>query len=375
MDSYQYTPSALFADPVYDKPFGWDAIPSDFKDDISSTSYPSPVSMLDTLVSNPVPDQEETAPMPTSPGQETQSPHSPPNETMISISTVFNPYACSPDSDLLFISSDSVLFYVHSRVLKRTSSTSPPFHRLLRNHPSGSVLDAPPSPVPTTPDRSGHSDKLIAIPDHSSVLNIILHSLYGTSPAQHSPIVDMLIAAVDRMPFYDIKPKDYIVPHSPLYTLILSHAPVSPLKVYTLAGHHDLRELAVATSSHLLYYPLAELPENMAIRMGTIYLHKLMHLHMVRFRALKEILLAPPNPHAPTKYCSFEEQRGVTRAWALVAAYLAWEARADLSPHSMHSAFQPLMKDIICESCLESLQMRLKDAVTRWATVQRSIEN
>ncbi|KAJ3569991.1 hypothetical protein NP233_g4684 [Leucocoprinus birnbaumii] len=335
------------------------------------------MSILDALAPTQLP-VEDLAPLPTPPdpsplpAPELSEGSAQPDETMISVSTVFNPYAYSTEPDLIFVSSDTVLFYVHSRVLKRTPNGPPAFQKFLKGHSSDSGSDPPASPLPTALEGStaGSLNRLIAVPDESSVLNVILHLLYGTSPAQHSPTIEILETAVDRMPFYGIKPKDYIVPHSPLYDLLLSLAPLSPLRLYALAGHHDLHELASASSSHLLYYPLVELPREMSRRMGTDYLHDLVHLHMVRFNAMKEILLSPPKPHVPTKHCDFEEQKKLTRAWALVASYLAWDARADLSTHSMQSAFQPLTKNIVCESCVSSLQSRLKDAIARWASVQ-----
>jgi hypothetical protein len=249
------------------------------------------------------------------------------------------------------------------------------------------------------------TERLIPVPETSTVLNIILHVLYGTSSAQHSPTFDALTTAVDRMPFYDLVPKQHIIPRTPLYDLLLTHAPLFPIQLYTLAGHHELYGLAVATSSHLLSYPLANLPEEMAERMGALYLKKLLCLHLDRFNALKDILLSPPHPHPPTKECSFTEQKKLTRAWALVAAYLAWDARpgtplvynsslyasaffclfifswsrrgsdqtlmrVDLSTHSMRSAFQPLTENLSCNLCHEGLQKRIKDSIVQWASVK-----
>lgn len=173
-------------------------------------------------------------------------------------------------------------------------------------------------------------DLIINVPDSSSVLNIILHLLYGTPSAQHSPSFDVLRTAVDRMPFYGIIPKDHIVPMTPLYTLLLSHAPLVPIDLYALAGHYDLQSLAVATSPHLLSYPLANITDEMAERISAIYLKRLLSLHMNRSNSLKQILLGPPHPHPQTKECTFVEQKKLTRAWALVSAYLAWDERLGL---------------------------------------------
>ena len=170
-------------------------------------------------------------------------------------------------------------------------------------------------------------NSVIQIDAPSTELNVILHALYGTSPAVHSPDIDTLVKAVDRMPVYAISPETLIPTSSPMYDLLLSHAPIRPLDVYALAAHHGLTSLAVSASSHLLSYDLSSITDAMAERIGAVYLKKLLLLHVGRFSSLKTILLHPPLPHPPTRQCAFEDQKKLTRAWALVSAYLAWDAR------------------------------------------------
>ncbi|KAF8970864.1 hypothetical protein BDZ97DRAFT_1694124 [Flammula alnicola] len=111
----------------------------------------------------------------------------------------------------------------------------------------------------------------------------------------------------------------------------------------------------------------------MAERIGAVYLRKLLRLHVGRFTSLKGISLHPPLPHPPTKECSFEDQRKLTRAWALVSAYLAWVARpvhiiviqyTDL-PHTMQTAPNPLMERLACEMCHQALRDRIKGVVVQ----------
>jgi len=160
----------------------------------------------------------------------------------------------------------------------------------------------------------------------------IFHALYYLPFANHSPAFTTVVSAIDQMPIYSICPRDYIAPPHPGYSYILSFAPLAPLDVYALAAHHDLAELAIDTSSHLLSHPLATIDDATATRIGPVYRKRLLSLHIIRLGALKDILLAPPHPHAPTKDCDFVRQKQLTRAWALVAAYLAWEARPGLYP-------------------------------------------
>jgi len=180
----------------------------------------------------------------------------------------------------------------------------------------------PPS-SPSPPDQ----EPVISLPDDSQVLNVILHTLYDMSCAQYSPNFETLVNAVNRLPDYGVMPRCRIAPSTPLFSLLLSHAPLHPLELYALAASYDLLDLAVSTSSHLLSFPLATLTDDMAERIGPVYLKRLFFLHFGRSDALKRVLLPPPHPHAPTTECDFAEQKKLTRAWALASAYLAWDAR------------------------------------------------
>jgi len=182
-----------------------------------------------------------------------------------------------------------------------------------------------------------------------------------------------MVTAVERMPFYNLDPEQFIQPGLPLYMLLLSSAPLYPIDIYCLAAKFHLEKLAVNTSSHLLSFELSSITDEMALRMGAIYLKRLMCLHHGRNRALRDILLVPPPPHPTTEECSFEDQKRITRAWALVSAYLAWEARSDLSTRNMHKALEPLTEQLTCEQCHQALKKRMRDAIVQWASVKRTI--
>ncbi|TFK65514.1 hypothetical protein BDN72DRAFT_824504 [Pluteus cervinus] len=277
-------------------------------------------------------------------------------EESISISTAFNPESHSTTPDLIFSSSDCVLFYVDMEVVAK--ACPPAFQSAISASP---VYDLTPG-----------STRIILIHETSPVLNVILHALYGTSCAQHSPPFKTLVDAVDHMPLYDISPAAHITSSSHTYAALIAYAPVYPLQVYALAGHHHLYDLAAPTSSHLLSYSLPSMSDETAQRMGWLYLKRLFDLHMDRFNALKGMLLCPPYPHAATRDCSFTDQARLTRAWALVAAYLAWDARADLSTHSIKQAFNPLMDDLTCQVCRESLEGKIHEIVVKWSSVRVS---
>ncbi len=242
---------------------------------------------------------------------------------MISVSTTFFPgseFDVSP-TDLIIISSDSVFFYVHTHRLLAASTNG--FNSLAplkeQDHPEGNILP---------------------LPLDSVVLNILLHTIYNMSAAHYAPPPEAVIAAVESFETYGLSVRTYMAPASPFATLFLCTAPQAPIEFYAFAGAYDLNYLAIPISSFLLSYSLASLTDELAVKMGPLYLKRLFFLHLGRVEALKRLLLPPPQSHVPNAYCDFTEQKKLTRAWALASAYLAWDVRPGGSlngPHHMDS--------------------------------------
>lgn len=168
---------------------------------------------------------------------------------------------------------------------------------------------------------------ILPVPESSVVLNILLHAVYDMSCAHYSPSFDALASSIPALKSYGVPLHERFARNTHSYTLLMSHAPLCPLDLYSLAASYDLYDLAVASSSHLLSLSLATLTDEMAEKIGPIYVKRLFFLHFGRAEALKRLLLPPPHPHAPTPWCDFTDQKKLTRAWALASAYLAWDAR------------------------------------------------
>ncbi|KIK61884.1 hypothetical protein GYMLUDRAFT_165482 [Collybiopsis luxurians FD-317 M1] len=271
----------------------------------------------------------------------------------VMISTTFSAHAKwhALPPDLVFATSDSVRFYVHSHIILAASDNR--FHSL----------------IPTLLiDQSSNPE--IYVPESSETFNIILHLIYNIPSHQYSPSFDTVSKAVDRLSFYGIIAKAHISAKTPLHNLILSFAPILPIQVYTLAAKHDLLDLAIPASPHLLSLNFSTIDQEMAEAMGPIYLRKLFFLHIGRSGALKRLLLEPPHPHAPTAKCSFNDQKSLTRAWALASAYLAWDARPDLSIGALESCLKPLADHLACDECKGSLQVCVENLVINWSQVK-----
>ncbi|KAJ3922789.1 hypothetical protein F5877DRAFT_74938 [Lentinula edodes] len=276
------------------------------------------------------------------------------NNVLVSISTTFYPGANlhSLPPDLALLSTDSVFFYVHSHIILAASDNN--FLSL----------------IPTSSSKEQSSNMVIHVPELSPVLNIILHIIYNISCSHYSPSFGTLSDAVHRLPSYGIDPKSCITPSTPIHALLLSHAPLCPLDVYTLAAKYDLYDLAVPTSSHLLSFQLSTLTDDTAEAIGPKYLRRMFFLHIGRSDALKRILLQPPHPHAPTPWCDFADQKNLTRAWALASAYLAWDARPDVSTGFLEAALTPLVEHLSCDLCKQGLKDRIKNLIVQWSVVK-----
>jgi hypothetical protein len=233
-------------------------------------------------------------------------------ETMISVSTTFFP-GVELDvlpTDLIILSSDSVFFYVHTHKILAASVNG--FNSLL---------------PPKEENRPEGPGSILALHDDSVVINILLHTIYNMSVAHYAPVPEAVLAAVESLEKYGLSMQTYLAPASPLYSFVLGTAPQAPIEFYATAAAYDLRNLAIPISSFLLSYPLASLSDELAIKMGPLYLKRLFYLHLGRVEALKRLLLPPPQPHMPATNCDFTEQKKLTRAWALASAYLVWDVR------------------------------------------------
>jgi hypothetical protein len=216
------------------------------------------------------------------------------------ISSVFYPEneLNSNPPDLILCSSDQVMFWVHYDILASTSVNC--FAARL--------------PVPKV------SYQVIKLPDNSAVLNFTLHTIYGKPCFEYPHTFDILCAAVDALDHYGFPPEDYLMsPLTSLHTLMLRYTPLYPLATYTIAAKYRLEAIAVSASSHLLSIDVTTITEDITIQMGAIYFKRFLRLRHNRIRALRDIIILPPNLHPPTSVCRLLDQEGLRRAWTLVS--------------------------------------------------------
>ncbi|KAM5543291.1 hypothetical protein V8D89_003165 [Ganoderma adspersum] len=253
-------------------------------------------------------------------------------------------------SDMAIKSPDQKEYYVHRQHLSRVSANA--FAGLLT-----------------------HRGFSISVLEPAAVIDIVIHTIYGMSCTHHNPSLDTIEAAIDALVKYGVAPHLYASSSQPLYMLLLLHAPYHPIEAYAVAGKYGLEDAAVAISGHLLAYNVSRISDELAIKMGPVYLRRLMNLHVNRAEALKSIVLTPPQTHPPNLMCADSEtsQARLSRAWAFAAAQLAWAALPGMSTNALYSIFEEEGKDIACKDCLAALHARIWDVCWQWSQVKVGI--
>ncbi|KAK7692909.1 hypothetical protein QCA50_004547 [Cerrena zonata] len=252
-------------------------------------------------------------------------------------------------------SSDRVFFHVHRHRL----------HAVSNNEFDGLLTD------PNT--TSTKSASIIPISETSDVVNVLLHTVYGISCSEYNPSVAVLIATITALKKYGISLRDHINPATPLFPVLTEQAQMHGIELYMVAAENDLQDMAVAISAHLLSFHLPTVTDEMAARMGPIYLKKLFFLHIDRTHVLQELMMTPPETHSPMADCGLNEQQRLMRVWALACASLAWDARPDLSPAKMEIVLGSTDGQLPCQLCNTALNARIKKLIADWKHTQQTI--
>ena len=244
---------------------------------------------------------------------------------ILSVSTAFNvgTFTSMPEPDLVLVSSDETLFYVHSTAFSGTA-----FHTALAalgSEPSASAaISVYPCPFEESNQLWVRVKGIVA-----DELNIVLHALYNTSCANHHPRFETVERAVDKMtPLFGLVVNNVIRPGNEFYNYILTIMPLHPLQIYALAAHYQIHSLAIRASSHLLSYPIGGISDEECERMGPIYLRKLLLLQMERKERLIGLLFSPPRPHRTVTGCGSKEQKVLESLWAGALVNLTYDLRA-----------------------------------------------
>ncbi|KAI0781839.1 hypothetical protein C8Q75DRAFT_567672 [Abortiporus biennis] len=277
---------------------------------------------------------------------------SPASNVSVSISTTFHAQlgftGSLPDTTLM--TSDSVLFYVHSLHLKRSSANG--FGTLLLKTYSTSI------PVQET----------------AALLNVVLHSFYNMGCQKYDPSVEIMLQVLDSLKKYGARLQHIVAPSMPLFNHFVKQAPRQPLGFYIVAASHDLHALAAEVSGYLLSYPLTSITDGEAEKMGPLYYKKLYVLHRSRTETLRTLLFVRPEGHTATVNCSPFDQQRLKRAWELAAAQILWDTQPDLAPSVIQNALSSLASHVSCDICKNSLDKKISQILVQWSMTPRTIE-
>lgn len=164
-----------------------------------------------------------------------------------------------------------------------------------------------------------------------------------------------------------------ISPQSNAFSELVTLAETQPLAVYTLAAAHSLDALAIPVSTSALAVPLTDIDAASASAMGAVYLLRLARLHQTRKDALKGLMLVAPKEHEDIPTCGSEARRSVMRAYALAAAYLAWEVVANADRDWIMRGLSPLLGHVTCRMCEQNLRTRIQSVLDSWEQVKATI--
>ncbi|KAJ8083888.1 hypothetical protein PM082_002654 [Marasmius tenuissimus] len=269
-------------------------------------------------------------------------------------SSTFGPMVAGsgrPPVDMLLLSGDSVMFYTDEKTLLDASKNS--FKRLL----------------PFTSKEL--SRRVLFLHDiSSSELEIMLRAIHDVSSVPEQSLIDVdvqtLIRAIDNLPEYGISPVACITPKTHLYRLLLSCAPLHPLEIYAQAAHHGLAPLAVTVSSHTLVVELAQLTDELSMRMGSVYALRLFQLHTGRVEILKKLLSRDLGLHNPTPRCSFDGQRVLKAKWNLGVAFMFSKIKPDTATSTIREIMMSHTAGIGCRECNNLRDRCLRDIINDW---------
>ncbi|KAK1229981.1 hypothetical protein PQX77_006944 [Marasmius sp. AFHP31] len=261
-----------------------------------------------------------------------------------------------PPPNLVLISGDLVLFHVDEATLINKSTDS--FKDLL--------------PVPP---KEGSSKSLLLGDIPSTELEIVLQAIYDveSNVLPSAMQIATLTQAIGHLATYGIQPLACITQGSHLYRYLLACATTHPLEVYATAAHYNIASLAATVSSHTLVLDLSELNDNLCLRMGAIYLLRLVQLHTGRLETLKKLLSGDLGLHNPNPVCDFEGQKIFKGMWNLGVAELFPTLRPSTTTSTIRTTILSHTTGYKCEDCAKLRDTRLARIVREWAMTPRNI--
>lgn len=282
------------------------------------------------------------------------------------MSTAFYPRAEHP-SDFVVVSADGVLFSLHKSVILARSSNR--FGSYLADldtqAASGTQI------LLLTFDIISHA---FSVEEPSDILNIVFHCFYEWDPTDYLPTLDQFSGAMTSLSKYGLAPQLVFLKGSIIYNLVLEIGFEQPLETYAVVCHHNIEVLAVDISRSLIGVHLSNLNDELCIKMGPVYLRRLVFLHLGRTERLKILLSELPVNHPPLDHCNeIDQQNGMELLWRNAANSLCWEANANTSVADFQLVLNPVFDRVFCFECKAAIQERIRKLTFDWTMVKSTI--
>lgn len=264
--------------------------------------------------------------------------------------------------DLLLVSVDSLRFHVHQGRLGAASTNS--------------FGDKLPMPLIRADEQgsSGHGLPVLNLPYIGAVLNILLYIVYNRVGRIRNPDPSLsdLSSTFLALKEYGAPLEASLSESSRLFGLFSSMCESgSPLDVYATAAFHapDLHHVAVYASQFLLTLDLYSVTDELADKMGAVYLRRLFMLHVGRVDEFKKLIVGPPRAHTPTQQCNAGT---LLQVWALATAYLTWAASPNVTATAIDNVLVSIIDRLNCHRCETSLRERFDMMKQKWSLVKVS---
>ncbi|KAK7682826.1 hypothetical protein QCA50_014210 [Cerrena zonata] len=254
--------------------------------------------------------------------------------------------------DIIFISSDGTPLYAHRAQLCVVSNNN--FDLLL----TPSIIDLP---------------STIELTEDVHTLSVILHVIYGASFDPYTPTLGALSDAINAFDKYGLAPCSRVSPGTPVFEEVTKSISRHPLETYTIAAEHDLFDIAQKASEHLLTFPLSTISDDVVLRLGSIYLHRLFTLQLARTYVLQNLIIRPPDKHDANTQCGRQESESMKLAWIAAASPLVLAAHPDVSTETIQNKFECVKTSLHCAECRHCVERRVDEVLWKWSITPRTI--
>ncbi|KAK7029568.1 hypothetical protein VNI00_014445 [Paramarasmius palmivorus] len=284
----------------------------------------------------------------------------------ITVSPVFVPVSTlsggeRPPTDLILLTVDFMVFHVDEATLCESSSNN-----------FGGFLPVPSNKqlcrVAYLPSLLSRDLHVILQAIYDIPLNRSHHTFWNTQAG-----IESIICGINFLPQYGVDPRVHVHPRSNVHKHLLTCAALYPLDVFALASQHDINDLAVAASSHLLSVKMdpGYLATSGKIEPG--YLRRLFRLLEERKSLLAKLIATEPGLHDSTKKCGFVGQGALKEAWNEAAMILTGEMHGAITTSMIKETFLRATAQIDCRDCIKARDNRLRAICAEWALAPRTI--